>query len=143
MRIKIKKLNDSAVLPMYSTEGAAGMDMTAINIKYDNEGNVVYGTGIAVEIPKGYVGLLFPRSSNAKKRLLLSNSVGVIDSDYRGEITLKFKRLKHSVKANEIYTIGDRVGQLIILPYPRIEWQETKKLSETKRGINGYGYTGR
>lgn len=143
MKVRIKKLNDYAVLPMYATDGAAGMDMTAISLHYDDDGNIVYGTGIAVEIPTGYVGLLFPRSSNAKKRLLLSNSVGLIDSDYRGEITFKYKRLRASIEADEIYTVGDRIGQLVIIPYPKIEWDEVKELSETKRGKGGYGHTGR
>ena len=80
LKVKIKKLNENAVIPTYIQEGDAGMDLVATSEYYDNDGNIVYGTGLSFEIPKGYVGLLFPRSSNAKKQIILSNSVGVIDS---------------------------------------------------------------
>lgn len=153
MRVKIKKLNNAAVLPQYATEGAAGMDITAISKTFDEDGNAVYGTGLAFEIPEGYVGLLFPRSSNAKKNLLLSNSVGVIDSDYRGEVSFKFKPSISFIPEDGYgcemrepsieYNVGDKVGQMIIVPYPRIEWELTTELSETKRGKGGYGSTGK
>lgn len=80
LKVKIKKLNENAVIPAYSQYGDAGMDLTATSKSHDDNGNTCYGTGLSFEIPDGYVGLLFPRSSNAKKDLLLSNSVGVIDS---------------------------------------------------------------
>ena len=80
LKVKIKKLNENAVIPTYAKYGDAGMDLVATSKYYDDNGNIVYGTGLAFEIPKGYVGLLFPRSSNSKQQLLLSNSVGVIDS---------------------------------------------------------------
>lgn len=80
MEVKIKKLNENAVIPTYAKDGDAGMDLTATSKSFDEYGNVVYGTGLAFEIPKGYVGLLFPRSSNAKTELFLTNSVGVLDS---------------------------------------------------------------
>lgn len=80
MEVKIKKLNENAVIPTYAKDGDAGMDLTATSKSFDEYGNVVYGTGLAFEIPKGYVGLLFPRSSNAKTDLFLTNSVGVLDS---------------------------------------------------------------
>lgn len=80
MEVKIKKLNENAIIPTYAKEGDAGMDLTATSKSFDEYGNVVYGTGLAFEIPKGYVGLLFPRSSNAKTDLFLTNSVGVLDS---------------------------------------------------------------
>lgn len=92
MEVKIKKLNESAVIPTYAKHGDAGMDLTAISKEYDGNGNVIYGTGLAFEIPENYVGLLFPRSSNTKKDLILGNSVGVIDSGYRGEVILIFKK---------------------------------------------------
>mgnify|MGYP006379072781 FL=1 len=91
MQVKIKKLHDDAVIPSYAKHGDAGMDLTAISKQYDDHGNVCYGTGLAFEIPKGFVGLLFPRSSNTKKDLVLGNSVGVLDSGYRGEVVFKFK----------------------------------------------------
>lgn len=145
MRVKIKKLNDFATIPQYATDGAAGMDITAISRTYDDDGNIVYGTGLAFEIPQGYVGLLFPRSSNAEKDLILSNSVGVIDSDYRGEVSFKFKPSYcfNKEDMDVIYNVGDRVGQMIIVPYPHIEWEQVTELSETKRGKCGYGSTGR
>src|SRR5690606_10497369 len=91
MKVKIKRLHPQAVIPSYAKPGDAGMDLTATSKSYDENGNVVYGTGLAFEIPEGYVGLLFPRSSNSKTDLILSNSVGVLDSGYRGEVMFKFK----------------------------------------------------
>lgn len=139
MIVKIKKLDKNAVIPCYAKQGDAGMDLTATSMEFDEYGNVVYGTGIAVEIPEGYVGLVFPRSSNAKKDLLLSNSVGVIDSGYRGEIMAKFKIVD---MAEDIYEIGERICQLIIIPYPTIEFEESDNLSKTERGVGSYGSTG-
>lgn len=163
IKVKIKKLNEDAVTPTYSKDGDAGMDLVATSKSFDKDGNAVYGTGLAFEIPKGFVGLVFPRSSNAKKQLLLSNSVGVIDSGYRGEVMLKFKSsassfsLKTLIKLifnpdanittisnhSESYSIGDRIGQIIILPYPQIKFEEAEELSETERGKGGYGSTGK
>ena len=151
MKVKIKKLGKDAIIPRYAKDQDAGLDLVATSKTYDENGNVVYGTDLAFEIPKGYVGLLFPRSSNAKKDLLLSNSVGVIDSGYRGEVMMKFKNSMGFVeKTNkgkifhhlETYKIGDRIGQLIIIPYPTIEFEEVEELSETERGSGGFGSTG-
>ena len=89
MIVKIKKLSELAVIPAYGKPGDAGMDLTCTSVELDANGNYVYRTGLAIEIPKGFVGLLFPRSSNANKSLMLTNSVGVIDSGYRGEIMFK------------------------------------------------------
>lgn len=163
LKVKIKKLNEDAVIPTYSKDGDAGMDLVATSKSFDTDGNAVYGTGLAFEIPKGFVGLIFPRSSNAKQQLLLSNSVGVIDSGYRGEVMLKFKSSVSSFSLKTLfklifnpdakitiisnhsvsYSIGDRIGQIIILPYPQIEFEEAEKLSETERGNGGYGSTGK
>lgn len=146
MKVKIKKLSENAIIPQYAHDTDAGLDLVATSMKWDGEGNFVYGTGLAFEIPKGYVGLIFPRSSNAKKNLLLSNSVGVIDSGYRGEVTFKFKPTKTQNIVNPskgLYAIGDRIGQLIILPYPKIEFEEVEELSESERGEGGYGSTGK
>lgn len=142
MEVKIKKLDPKAVIPKYAKDGDAGMDLTATSKWYDDDNNVCYGTGIAMEIPKGYVGLVFPRSSNAKKDLILSNSVGVIDSGYRGEITFKFKLVEDRHLAKD-YNVGDRVGQIIIIPYPNIEFVEVRDLSKTDRGDGGYGSSGK
>lgn len=141
MDVKIKKLVEGAIIPKYAKIGDAGMDLTATSKWYDDDNNVCYGTGIAMEIPKGYVGLVFPRSSNAKQDLILSNSVGVIDSGYRGEITFKFKLVEDRHLAKD-YNVGDRVGQIIIMPYPIIEFVEVEELTKTERGDGGYGSSG-
>ena len=139
MKVRIKKLNEGAIVPSYSKQGDAGMDLTAINISKDNVGNITYHTGLAIEIPEGYVGLLFPRSSVSKKQQFLTNSVGVIDSGYRGEIQATF------IKTNGLdswdYKVGDRIAQLIIIPYPQIEFEEVEDLSQTERGTGGFGST--
>lgn len=145
MKIKIKKLHENAVIPKYAKEGDAGLDLTCINYTQDDYGNIVYYTGIAIEIPKGYVGLLFPRSSITNYKIQLTNSVGVIDSGYRGEIMFKYKPTQVFVKSSSsipAYDIGDRVGQLIIIPYPQIEFEEVNELTETERGNKGFGSTG-
>ena len=142
MKVKIKKLHPYAVIPSYAKDGDAGMDLTCIDNYTDEKNCLVYKTGIAVEIPNGYVGLLFPRSSNSKKDLILTNSVGVIDSGYRGEITMKFYPTKGLLNC-KTYAMGDRIGQLIIIPYPQIEFEEVEELSETERGAGGYGSTGK
>jgi dUTP pyrophosphatase len=140
MQVKIKKLHPLAVIPKYAKEGDAGMDLTAISEKW-NENNtlVTYDTGIAIEIPEGYVGLLFPRSSVSKTSLILSNCVGVIDSGYRGSIMFKFQYIEEGL----VYEVGERIGQIIILPYPHIEFKEVDELSETERGSGSYGSTGK
>jgi len=98
-------------------------------------------TGIAVEIPPGYFGAIFPRSSVREKRMMLSNCVGVIDSGYRGEITFSFRLFRDSFGAE--YNPGDRIGQLVILPLPEVEFEEVLVLSESKRGTGGFGSTGK
>lgn len=144
MEIKIKKLHNMAVIPHYAKAGDAGMDLTAVSRRWDEYDNLVYGTGLAFEIPEGYVGLVFPRSSCSSKRLIMANCVGVIDSGYRGEVTLKFKPTTTSLNyKNDIYGIGDRVGQIIIMPYPEIEFVEVDELSKTERGDKGYGSSGK
>lgn len=138
MKVNVKKLDSNAVLPTYARHGDAGMDLTAISKSYDEHGNVVYGTSLAFEIPCGFVGLLFPRSSNTKKDLILGNSVGVLDSGYRGEVVLKFKML---IGSDGDYEIGDRIGQIIIMPYPQIEFNLVDELSSSDRGVGGFGST--
>ena len=142
--LRVKKLLKTASMPKYAHKGDAGLDIVATSKSFDEDGNVVYSTGIALQIPKGYVGLLFPRSSNAKYDLLLTNCVGVIDSTYRGEVMLKFQPIKkHLLSKPKTYNVGDRVGQLIIMPYPKVTLREVKELSITKRGEGGYGSTGK
>ena len=141
MKIKVKRLNELAMLPTKAHATDAGFDLYATSKTYDNDGNVVYGCGLAFEIPEGYMGLIFPRSSNAKKSLLLSNSVGVIDAGYRGEVTAKFKRL-YPISQGE-YAIGERFAQLIVMPIPAVELEEAEELSESERGVGGYGSSGK
>lgn len=139
LQIKFKKLNSCAVIPTRKTTGAAGFDLTAVSLKV-TETTIKYETGIAVEIPPGYVGLAFPRSSVCKTGLSLANSVGVIDSDYRGSISFVFYKGAEFI---EPYSYGDRIGQLLIVPIPAVEFVEVDELSETERGAGGYGSTGR
>ena len=140
MKVKIKKIRESAFLPTKAHATDAGFDLYADSMSYDDCNNVVYGAGIAVEIPQGYVGLVFPRSSIARTGLILSNAVGVIDSGYRGEVMAKFRRAQ--VPAEE-YKLGERIAQLIILPYPEVEFEEVSELSDSERGNGGYGSSGK
>lgn len=144
MELKFKRLKDSAVLPIRGTKGAAGIDLTCTNITTTlNEANqlmLVYHTDLAVEIPKGYVGLLVPRSSIWKKSLMLTDSLGIIDSDFRGEIVAIMKATTDTVPA--IYKQGERFCQLVILKKPEYTIKEVEELSKTERGEGGFGSTG-
>lgn len=137
MKIKFKKLG-TAETPKYAKDGDAGMDMWATSIQVTDD-YIEYGTNIAVEIPYGYAGLMFPRSSISKKDLLLCNSVGVVDSGYRGEIKFRFKAT--DARLDNIYEIGERVGQLIVMPVPTVELEEVFQLSDSERGEDGFGST--
>lgn len=143
LNIKIKKTHPNAVIPSYSKPGDAGLDLTATEIISETPFQISYGTGISLEIPKGYVGLVFPRSSIRKYDLALTNCVGVIDSGYRGEIQATFKKTNW-LKGNnsEKYQIGDRIAQIMIIPYPNINFIEVDSLSDTDRGSGGFGSTG-
>lgn len=176
MKIKFKKLLHNAVTPLQGHRGDAGYDLTAAEVTIDDNGIITYNSGIAVEIPHGYVGLLFPRSSIYKKGLKLTNCVGVIDSPYRGPVMAKFDTNisywdsvytpseplhqtlletgilpvyleKDDVEKGiqielEIYKIGDRFIQLVIVPIPDVEYEEVEELSDSSRGEGGYGSTG-
>ena len=138
--VKVKKLVPEAVIPSYSKVGDAGMDLTITKEIENTTFSVSYGFGIAIEIPQGYVGLVFPRSSVRNQDLILSNCVGVIDSGYRGELQATFKKTNglDSIK----YKVGERGAQIIILPYPTIYMTEVPELSDTERGSGGFGSTG-
>ena len=138
MKVKIKKIHPEATIPSYAKPGDAGMDLTAVDVSTPGGKHITYHTGLAIEIPEGYVGLLFPRSSVYKTGQTLSNCVGVIDSGYRGEIMLKYALSPYGLD----YQIGERVGQLIIMPYPHVEFVEENELTQTERGEGGYGSTG-
>jgi dUTP pyrophosphatase len=141
MKIHFKKLDSKAQKPKFGKPGDAGADLVATSVDFsrDNNNQIVYGTGIAVEIPEGMVGLVFPRSSVRNYDLVMSNSVGVIDSGYRGEIMVTFN-LKNPWA--DIYKVGDRIAQLVIMPVPLIQYKEVDELSETQRGTDGHGSTG-
>jgi dUTP pyrophosphatase len=140
MKVRFKKLSEKAVTPQYAKLGDAGMDMVATSL-VKSEVFYEYGTDIAVEIPEGYVGLVFPRSSISKTKQILANHVGVVDSGYRGEIKFRFKKLDWD--NGEVYEIGDKIGQLVIIPYPTIELEEVSELSETNRGNGAFGSSGK
>ena len=122
------------------------MDLVAVEVFYDEYGNICYDTKLSMEIPEGYVGLIFPRSSISKYMTFLTNATGVIDSGYRGSILFKFKPTEayHSRSTNHdvVYKVGDKIGQIIILPFPKIEFEESQVLSETERNDSGFGSTG-
>lgn len=188
MKVKFKLLSPLAKAPTKAHATDAGFDIVATSRYFDEIGNLVYGTSVAVEIPEGYVGYIFPRSSLCKYDLALTNCVGVIDSCYRGEITLKFRPSPlyadiHGIGKDEtdyegsitedpmrefvtmyghqdfvrskmalrdpytlnprLYDIGDRIGQLIIMPIPDIEFEQVDVLTPSERGKGGYGSTGR
>ena len=139
MEVKIKKLNENAVIPRYAHTTDAGLDLVAVRKSKDRDGNFVYGTGLAFEIPDGFVGLLFPRSSVSARCMTMANCVGVIDSGFRGEVTVKFRPHLFA----KPYDKGDRVAQMIIMPYPHVDLVEVDELSESDRGEGGYGSTGK
>jgi dUTP pyrophosphatase len=138
MKLKFKKLDEKAVLPKHAKPGDAGMDLTLTDYTYANDGKIVHHFGLAVEIPEGYVGLMFPRSSMVKTALTMPNSVGVIDSGYRGELKAVFS----NTTANPWYFPGDRSVQLVIVPFVKCETQWEDELSESERGTGGFGSTG-
>ena len=142
MQVKFKKLHPDAVLPAYAKVGDNGLDLTAISVTADEYGNIVYGTGLALEIPEGHTGLIFPRSSVCKKNLLLSNSVGVTDQNFRGELLVKFRPTSGSEEGGNAYSVGDRIAQLVIVPLPSIEPVWAENLSTTVRGTGGFGSSG-
>ena len=140
MQVKFKKLNKEAYAPEKAHKEDAGFDLKAISREF-TDSYIEYDTGLAFEVPTGYVGLLFPRSSVSKKDLTLANCVGVLDSCYRGSVNFRFK-VANKVsgdKSENYYDIGDKIGQIIILPYPEIEYKEVDTLSETDRGNGGFG----
>ena len=140
MKVKLKKLNENVKLPVYAKTADAGLDIKATRIENENNYSITYGTDLCIEIPFGYVGLIFPRSSIRNYDLVLSNCVGVVDSGYRGEIMATFKKTKLD---GMYYDVDDKVMQIIILPYPSIEFEFTDELSETERGKGGFGHTGK
>lgn len=143
LTVKFRKLDPDAVTPQYAQDGDAGMDLTATSFRFTDT-FMEYGTGIAVEIPSGHVGLLFPRSSitKAPSGVSLKNSVGVIDSNYRGEILVRFEKPTHEYYVeNNIPVVGEKVAQLLVIPYPKVQLEEVQELSDSNRGQGGFGST--
>lgn len=140
--VKIKKLNFEAVIPTRGTTASAGYDLYSTDESEIWPGETkLIGTGIAMAIPDGYFGAIYPRSGiSVKQGLRLANCVAVIDSDYRGELKIPLYN-----DSNNIQTIvpGDRIAQIIIQPYLQFEWEEVNELSKTNRGTGGFGSTGK
>ena len=143
MQVKFKRLSEKAVQPIRATEGSAGYDLTSTHVTTEvsecGQLILVYHTDLAIELPEGYAAYVFPRSSISKKSLRLCNSVGVIDSDYRGEIMGKFIVTTDVIPS--LYREGERFAQLIIMPIATAEFIEAEELSETARGDEGFGST--
>lgn len=143
MKVKIKKLHPNAVIPSYAKEGDAGLDLTITSIKDDNK-YIQFNFGVAIEIPKHFVGLIVPRSSITNTNLMMKNSVGVIDSGFRGELCFRCKRVKFEDGTQSVfYQVKERGAQLLILPCPEIELVEVDELTESERGTDGFGSTSR
>lgn len=140
--LKVKRLHDDAVMPEFATNGSAGFDLVAVNKA------TVYGqfattidTGLAFEIPRGHALLIFSRSGHGFTHgLRLCNSVGLIDSDYRGEVKVKLHNDSHR---DFVVNPGDRIAQAVLVPIPRVSLVEVYELSDTERGAGGFGSTGR
>lgn len=154
MQIRFKKLVSEATPPKFGTDFSAGADLVAVSMT-KTEKYIQYHTGIAVEIPVGCVGLLFPRSSVSNYDMSMANCVGVIDSDYRGEIMVRYRQTKKDCIMKieddgtetglfaDVYKVGDRIGQLVIVPYVHAEYVLADELNDTVRGDGGYGSTGK
>lgn len=141
MKLKIKRLSKEAVLPSYAKKGDAGLDLTATKIIKNGLFSIWYATDIAVEIPKGHYGALAPRSSISNNgTLMLANGIGTIDEGFRLGIQVRFNRTFKGIFTRKQYKLGDRIAQLIIVPFKSVEVEEVEILSKTERG--GFGSTG-
>lgn len=167
VNVKFKKLVPEAVVPTFGREGDVGADLVCTSLHFDEHGAAVYGTGIAIELPEGYYADLRARSSVSKYDLVIANGLGTIDPNYRGELIFKFKpcaafydhpdnplkgtkteptdlvALFEDIEDATLYEIGDKIGQLVILPYPKINFIEVQELSDSNRGANGFGSSGK
>ncbi len=142
MKIRFKKLDSRAITPTYGTEYSAGADLYNLDeaLTVEPHATMLVHTGIAVEIPEGYCGLIFARSGLATKRgLAPANKVGVIDADYRGEVMVALHN--HTDKPATV-DAGERIAQLAIVPFLKAEYEEADELSDTVRGAGGFGSTG-
>lgn len=145
LKIKIKKLSDSATIPTRGSKYAAGYDLYAdlgdqecVEISPHTTEKI--GTGLAIEIPLGYFGAIYARSGIAlKKNLRPGNAVGILDADFRGEVIVA---LHNDSNASREIRNGERIAQLIIMPYLPVRFEEVEELSDTERGVGGFGSTG-
>ncbi len=144
MQLKVKKLAEGAVLPTYGSDLAAGADLhacTGHDVGIPAGETRMIRTGIAVEIPEGYVGLVFARSGIASRRgIAPANKVGVIDADYRGEVMVA---LHNHSQFDAVIEDGERIAQLVIVPYLTVDYTWSEELSDTERGAGGFGSTGK
>lgn len=139
MKLKVKRLSEMAKLPQYATEGAACFDLVATDRRISGD-TATYGTGLAFEVPKGHVLMVYSRSGHGfNEGLRLCNGTGVIDSDYRGEVRVK---LQADQPQPDWPRVGDRVAQAMLVKLPVVEFEEVDELTETKRGQGGFGSTG-
>lgn len=142
MKLKVKRLSEKAHLPAKAHHTDAGFDLKSTERSYNNkEQYYEYETDLAIELEPGYVGLIFPRSSISNKDLMLTNHVGVIDENYRGAIKFRFKTTTTDYK-HDLYEIGDKIGQLLIMKLPDVELEEVQELSGSERGTGGFGSSG-
>lgn len=146
MKIRFKKLHEdgedprqNAELPSYAKDGDAGLDLKATSIIFEDDERIFFGTGLAVEIPRGFEGQVRPRSNISKTNLILANSPGTVDSGYRGEIQVRFQKLRQD---GPTYSVGDKVAQLLIKPVPHINPEWAGELSDSERGDTGFGSSG-
>lgn len=153
MKVRFKRLNPLAKVPTRAHSTDAGFDLVATSVKVEENGCLCYGTGLAFEIPEGYAGFVFSRSSVSNYSLSQANCVGVIDSGYRGEVSVKFKPTLEFMDTDnpdhtayripKRYNVGERIAQLIIMPVPEIDFEEAADLDDSERGTGGYGSTGK
>jgi len=147
-KLKFKKLDPNAVIPYKAHPGDIGLDVTAIDVEYDQEHDIfIYHTGLACEMEEGYALLCLPRSSNTKTDAYLPNSPGLVDpATYRGEIQFRYKLRDYRILPtldDAPYKVGDRIGQFVIVQVPQVEVVEVNSLSETDRGTGGFGSSGK
>lgn len=141
--INVKKTHPDAVIPEYAHGDDFCVDLTAVDVHYDSEIDCfVYHTGIAIELPFSHGGLVPLRSSNRKTECYMPNGIGVIDAGYRGEIFVSVKNRTRG-DMTQPFNVGDRIAQLVVIPAPRIKFNEVEELSETERGEGGHGSTGK
>lgn len=150
MELKIVKLYDNAIMPKFAHEGDAGMDLYVHRVIEETANQITYGLGVAVKIPDNHVGLIFPRSSIRKYDLMLSNSVGVVDCGFIGELQTTFNKVTPAYayydepvgNISKQYDIDERCCQLVVLPLARFDIKEVDTLETTQRGTGGFGSTG-